>query len=157
MRPHALLTSQSGAETPGPKDFTSKGQWQKDAAGAPVLSGKEARAETRRAAPAGGVCAWSPDPRAGRSASCPTCSRSSAPRQPPTCLRMKLVEVVLPSDLFNLLLRVVVPRATWTRTRGQREAGEDRSVEPGDHPRLESASRPAPRVSQSPHPSLRGP
>lgn len=31
---------------------------------------------------------------------------------PPTCLRMKLVEVVLPSDLFNLLLRVVVPRAT---------------------------------------------
>ncbi|EPY85190.1 hypothetical protein CB1_000391007 [Camelus ferus] len=31
---------------------------------------------------------------------------------------MKLVEVVLPSDLFNLLLRVVVPRATWTRHTG---------------------------------------
>lgn len=43
---------------------------------------------------------------------------AASPSPPPTCLRMKLVEVVLPSDLFNLLLRVVVPRATWTRHTG---------------------------------------
>lgn len=32
-----------------------------------------------------------------------------------TCRRMKLVEVVLPSDRFNRLLRVAVPRLPWRR------------------------------------------
>ena len=38
---------------------------------------------------------------------------------------MKLVEVVLPSDLFNLLLRVVVPRATTSINKDSQGAGSE--------------------------------
>lgn len=117
FRPQAQ-TSQGSAETPGPEDVGGRGRRgrRRQPGRPPGLAGG---ARGRDLPSRRGGCARFPDPRARRALGLlPTCSLASSPRPPPTCLRMKLVEVVLPSDLFNLLLRVVVPRATWTRHTG---------------------------------------